>query len=102
MYILCVQLCICLACPSKWKIVGFKQFTGSDFMSPKAGNVGVHKYNYFYSSDQANFICFYVLPYFIQHCFICHPSDSTAAEHAEIEPRARTLVLPIRRKQGVY
>ncbi len=43
MYILYVQLCICLACPSKWKTVGFKQFTGSDFMSPMAGNVGVHQ-----------------------------------------------------------
>ncbi len=25
--------------------------------------------------------------YYIQHCFICRPSDSTVSEDAEIEPR---------------
>jgi hypothetical protein len=25
--------------------------------------------------------------YVIQHCFICHPSDSTVSEDAMIEPR---------------
>jgi hypothetical protein len=32
--------------------------------------------------------------YFIQHCFICRPSDSTVSEDAGIEPRTvATLVL---------
>jgi hypothetical protein len=29
----------------------------------------------------------YVFVYFIQHCFICHPSDSTVLEDAGIELR---------------
>ncbi len=36
--------------------------------------------------------------YFIQHCFICRPSDSTASEEAGIEPRTvATLALAARR-----
>jgi hypothetical protein len=36
--------------------------------------------------------------YFIQHCFICRPSDSTVSEDAEIEPRTvATLELAVRR-----
>jgi hypothetical protein len=30
--------------------------------------------------------------YVIQHCFICHPSDSTASEDARIEPRTVTTL----------
>jgi hypothetical protein len=36
--------------------------------------------------------------YFIQHCFICRPSDSTVSEDAWIEPRTvATLALSVRR-----
>jgi hypothetical protein len=36
--------------------------------------------------------------YFIQHCFICRPSDSTVSEDAGIEPRTdATLALAVRR-----
>ena len=50
-----------------------------------------------FSSDQANFICFYVLQYVIQHCFICRPSHSTVVEDAGIEPRiVATCRIPIR------
>jgi hypothetical protein len=35
--------------------------------------------------------------YVIQHCFICHPSDSTVSEDAGIEPRIdATLALTAR------
>ncbi len=36
--------------------------------------------------------------YFIQHCFICHPSDYTVSEDAGIEPRTvATSTLAVRR-----
>jgi hypothetical protein len=36
--------------------------------------------------------------YFIQHCFICRPSDFTVSEDASIEPRTvATLALTARR-----
>ncbi len=36
--------------------------------------------------------------HFIQHCFICRPSDSTVSEDAEIEPRTfATTALAVRR-----
>jgi hypothetical protein len=36
--------------------------------------------------------------YFILHCFICNPSDSTVSEDAGIEPRAvATFALTVRR-----
>jgi hypothetical protein len=36
--------------------------------------------------------------YFIQHCFICRPSDSTMPENAGIEPRiVATSALAVRR-----
>ncbi len=36
--------------------------------------------------------------YYIQHCFICRPSDSTVSEDAEIEPRTvATSALAVRR-----
>jgi hypothetical protein len=36
--------------------------------------------------------------YFIQHCFICCPSDSTVSEDAGIEPRTvATSALAVRR-----
>jgi hypothetical protein len=39
-----------------------------------------------------------MLYYFIQHCFICLPSDSTVWEDAAIEPRTvATLALAFRR-----
>ncbi len=31
---------------------------------------------------------FFFFLYFIQHCFVCRPSDSTVSEDAGIEPRA--------------
>jgi hypothetical protein len=35
--------------------------------------------------------------YCIQHCFICRPSDSTASDDAEIEPRpVATTALTVR------
>ncbi len=40
---------------------------------------------------------FYGFKYFIQHCFICRPSDSTVSEDAGIEPRTvATLPLEVR------
>jgi hypothetical protein len=36
----------------------------------------------------------------IQHCFICHPSDSTVSEDGGIEPRnVATLALAVRRSK---
>jgi hypothetical protein len=36
--------------------------------------------------------------YFIQHCFICRPSDSTVSEDAGIKPRTvATMALAVRR-----
>ncbi len=36
--------------------------------------------------------------YFIQHCFICRPSDSTVSEDAEIEQKTDvTSALAVRR-----
>jgi len=41
---------------------------------------------------------FLFILYVIQHCFICHPSDSTVSEGAGIEPRiVATLALTARR-----
>ncbi len=41
---------------------------------------------------------FFLCMYFIQHCFICRPSDSTVSEDALIEPRTvATSALAIRR-----
>ncbi len=34
-----------------------------------------------------NFFFFLFLSYYIQHCFICRPSDSTVPTDAGIEPR---------------
>ncbi len=40
---------------------------------------------------------FLVFMYFIQHCYICRPSDSTVSEDAGIEPRTVvTLALAVR------
>ncbi len=40
----------------------------------------------------------YSIQYFIQHCFICRPSDSTVPEDTGIEPRTvRTSALIVRR-----
>jgi hypothetical protein len=33
------------------------------------------------------FVIFFILIYYIQHCFICRPSDSTVPTDAGIEPR---------------
>ncbi len=41
---------------------------------------------------------FYFFPYYIQHCFICRPSDSTVPTDAGIEPRTvATGALAVRR-----
>ncbi len=49
---------------------------------------------------QENFLTFFfgfLFCYFIQHCFICRPSDSTVSEDAGIEPRTvATYVLTTR------
>jgi hypothetical protein len=34
------------------------------------------------------FVYFFTYMYFIQHCFICRPSDSTVSEDAGNEPRS--------------
>ncbi len=40
----------------------------------------------------------FLFVYFIQHCFICHPSGSTVSEDAVIEPRTvATSALAVRR-----
>jgi hypothetical protein len=40
----------------------------------------------------------WIFKYFIQHCFICRPLDSTFFKYAGIEPRtAATLALAVRR-----
>jgi hypothetical protein len=44
------------------------------------------------SFSQGDFFMF-----FIQHCFICRPSDSTVSEDAGIEPRTFGLALAVRR-----
>jgi hypothetical protein len=44
------------------------------------------------------FFNFYLFMYFILHCFICRPSDSTVSEDAGIEPRTvATSALAVRR-----
>jgi hypothetical protein len=44
------------------------------------------------------FFGFYFVMYFIQHCFICRPSDFTVSEDARIEHRTvATLALAVRR-----
>jgi hypothetical protein len=40
--------------------------------------------------------CIFISMYCIQHCFICHPSDSTVSEDAGIEPRT-VATLAVRR-----
>ncbi len=40
--------------------------------------------------------------YFIQHCFICHPTDSTVSEDAGIEPRTAILTLAVRRSNYTW
>ncbi len=43
---------------------------------------------------------FFIFTYFIQHCFICRPSDSTVSVDATIEPRTfATLALTVRRSK---
>jgi hypothetical protein len=49
---------------------------------------------------------FLVFKYFIQHCFICRPSDSTVSEDAGIEPRLIIFCdfgigILLREKEGV-
>jgi hypothetical protein len=51
------------------------------------------EYEYHYWFD---FLIFFM--HYIQHCFICRPSDSTVSEDAEIEPRTvATSALTVRR-----
>ncbi len=41
---------------------------------------------------------FWILYILMQHCFICHPSDFSVSEDAEIEPRAAaTVTLAVKR-----
>jgi hypothetical protein len=50
------------------------------------------KYFFFWGGD------FLIFSYFIQHCFICRPSDSTVPTDAGIEPRTdATGALTVRR-----
>jgi hypothetical protein len=47
---------------------------------------------------QGDFFDFFFSMYYIQHCFICRPSDSTVSEDAGIEPRTvATSALTVRR-----
>jgi hypothetical protein len=47
---------------------------------------------------KGGFFGFFLFMYDIQHCFICHPSDSTVSEDAGIEPRTvATTALAVRR-----
>ncbi len=51
---------------------------------------------YFLNIFWGIFLCFF--PYYIQHCFICRPSDSTVPTDAGIEPRTvATGALAVRR-----
>jgi hypothetical protein len=44
------------------------------------------------------FLFYLYVWYFIQHCFICRPSDSTVLKDAGIEPRTvAALALAVRR-----
>ncbi len=36
---------------------------------------------------KGDFLDFLLFMYYIQHCFICRPSDSTVSKDAGIEPR---------------
>ncbi len=48
--------------------------------------------------ESVKFFKFFLCMYFIQHCFICRPSDSTVSEDAGIEPRTvATAALAVRR-----
>ncbi len=50
------------------------------------------------SYDYLNGEIVFFLQYFIQHCFICRPSNSTVYENAGIEPRTfATSALSVRR-----
>ncbi len=49
-------------------------------------------------SNSGNFLFFLFFMCFIQHCFICRPSDSAVSEDAGIEPRTvLTMPLAVRR-----
>ena len=45
---------------------------------------------------------FWIFKYFIQHCFICRPSDSTVPVNAGSEPRTvATMALAVRRSNHI-
>jgi hypothetical protein len=55
-----------------------------------------NNYSYLRMKRKGRF--FKVFMYFIQHCFICRPSDSTLSEDAGIEPKTvATSALAARR-----
>ncbi len=43
-----------------------------------------------FGKDIVNFLTRFFM-YFIQHCFLCHPSDSTVSEDTGIEPRTAAI-----------
>jgi hypothetical protein len=50
----------------------------------------IHRARVCGKGDFSNYI-FFMCGYFIQNCFICHPSDSKVSEDAENEPRTVRL-----------
>ncbi len=71
-----------------WTLLNTVPYT--DYINMKNCTVDVFAYLY----NRGIFLCMY----FIQHCFICRPSDSTVSEDAGIEPRTvATSALAVRR-----
>ncbi len=55
-------------------------------------NLNILRHGFFLQLDGPSFM------YYIQHCYICHPSGSTVSEDAEIECRTvATLAVVVRR-----
>jgi hypothetical protein len=51
------------------------------------GSLFRRRYVLFFGGDFFVSFRFFSFWYFIQHCFICRPSDSTVSEDAGIDPR---------------
>ncbi len=61
-------------------------------------NISVLNNQHIFQGDIFRFLRFFLCLYFIQHCFICRPTDSTVSEGAGIEPRkVVTSALAVRR-----
>ncbi len=76
------------------KVVKVVCIVGNALMSIRIADVemNIFFFKYFFGG----FFLFF--SYYIQHCFICRPSDSTVPTDAEIEPRTvATGALAVRR-----